>query len=256
MLVHKNLSVVIITKNEEADIANCLKAVSQVSDDIVIVDSFSEDRTPEICQSFENVQFIQQKWLGFSEQKNVGIRLTKHDFVLSIDGDEILSGKLITSINAEMLNPKYEAYSFKIMPYFCGKPIRFAGQRIQKMRLWRKSLGMWEGTLHELIAFSEPVKIKPLQGVAEHYTIPSEANFRAKIKSYSQLFAEQKYGTKPKPSRLRLIVGPAFTFFRMYIIQGGIFDGIPGLRFCYLMALLNHSKYAALRQRYMDESAK
>lgn len=92
------LTAVIITKNEERNIARCLESIKDVADEIVVVDSGSTDNTEKTCKSF-NVRFVQQDWLGYSEQKNFANNLASNDWILSIDADEELSEKLKNSIS-------------------------------------------------------------------------------------------------------------------------------------------------------------
>jgi glycosyltransferase involved in cell wall biosynthesis len=94
----KKLSVTIITLNEEKDIKRCLDSVLPFADEIVVVDSLSTDRTKEICSSYTNLRFVQQKWLGYSEQKNYANDIATHDWIFSIDADEEVSTKLQQSI--------------------------------------------------------------------------------------------------------------------------------------------------------------
>ena len=91
------LSAVIITFNEEDHLEKCLKSLNSIADEIIVVDSFSTDRTSEICKSF-NVTFIQHKFEGYIEQKNYAVSLAKNDYIISLDGDEALSETLKTSI--------------------------------------------------------------------------------------------------------------------------------------------------------------
>ena len=87
------LSAVIITFNEEEHLEKCLKSLNSIADEIIVVDSFSTDRTPEICKAF-NVTFIQHKFEGYIEQKNYAVSLANNDYILSLDGDEALSETL------------------------------------------------------------------------------------------------------------------------------------------------------------------
>ena len=90
----KKLSATIITLNEEDKIRQCIESLQEVADEIVVVDSMSTDATKSICEEF-GVMFIEQKWLGYSEQKNLANKLASHDWILSIDADEVLSDELI-----------------------------------------------------------------------------------------------------------------------------------------------------------------
>ena len=93
------LSVVIITYNEEKNIGRCLDSVKEVADEIIVVDSFSEDRTEEICKN-HGIRFIQQKWEGYSKTKNYANQLAQYDYIFSIDADETRSDELTENISS------------------------------------------------------------------------------------------------------------------------------------------------------------
>ena len=122
------LTAVIITKNEERNIARCLESLKDVADEIVVVDSLSTDSTEEICKSF-NVKFIQQEWLGYSDQKNFANSLATNDWILSIDADEELSDELKNSI-LEIKNKDISddnVFSMNRLTNYCGHWIRHCG---------------------------------------------------------------------------------------------------------------------------------
>ena len=117
------LSVVIITLNEEKNIGKCLDTAWQVADEIVVVDSFSTDRTREICEEKRAV-FIEHPFHGHIGQKNFAISQASYDFVLSIDADEILSNQLISSIRKVKQNPSYNAYTINRLSHYVDRFIR------------------------------------------------------------------------------------------------------------------------------------
>ena len=121
----KKISATIITLNEEDKIRQCLESLQGVADEIVVVDSLSTDNTKSICEEF-GVRFIEQKWLGYSEQKNLANDIASHDWILSIDADEVLSDELkksILKIKNEERETKNEelVYSFNRLNNYCGK---------------------------------------------------------------------------------------------------------------------------------------
>src|ERR1035437_3751774 len=120
------LSVVIITYNEEYNIARCLESVKTIADDIVVIDSFSTDKTKEICES-AGVRFVQHKFEGHIEQKNWAITQAKFPHILSLDADEALDGTLIKSILEVKNNWKYDGYYMNRLTNYCGKWIYHCG---------------------------------------------------------------------------------------------------------------------------------
>ena len=119
----EKLSVVIITLNEEKNIGRCLDAAWQVADEIVIVDSFSTDRTKEICTE-RGVAFYEHVFEGYGSQKNYAIQKAKHDLVLSLDSDEVLSTRLISSIRKIKTNPTHDSYYLSRLSFYIDRFIR------------------------------------------------------------------------------------------------------------------------------------
>jgi len=130
------LSVVIITFNEEKNIARCLDSVATIADDIVVVDSFSTDNTKHICEE-KNIHFIEHKFDGHIEQKNWAITQAKHQYVLSLDADEALTKELQVEIIKAKNNWQYDGYSFNRLTNYCGVWIKHCGwYPDKKLRLW------------------------------------------------------------------------------------------------------------------------
>ena len=122
------LSAVIITKNEERNIGRCLESLAGVVDETVVVDSFSEDKTREICELFEGVRFIEHEWMGYSDTKNHANSLASNDYILSLDADEELSEELREEILGikRGLNENV-AFSLNRLTNYCGHWIRHSG---------------------------------------------------------------------------------------------------------------------------------
>ncbi|HMK04311.1 MAG TPA: glycosyltransferase family 2 protein, partial [Ferruginibacter sp.] len=119
-----NISVVIITKNEAHIIGNTLQSLSNVTNDIVVVDSGSTDETVQVCKQF-NASVIATGWGGYGINKNKGIEAAQHDWILSLDADEALDSELQQSIKALSLQNENEVFNFRYKNFFCNKWIRF-----------------------------------------------------------------------------------------------------------------------------------
>ena len=147
----KKISATIITLNEEDKIRPCIESLKDVADEIVVVDSLSTDATKSICEEL-GVKFIEQKWLGYSEQKNLANSLATNDWILSIDADEIISDELRMSILKikETDTPNNTVFSFNRLNNYCGKWIHHCGlYPDRKIRIWNRNIGKWEGYIHE-----------------------------------------------------------------------------------------------------------
>ena len=137
------LSAVIITFNEERNIGRCIDSLQGIADDIVVVDSFSSDKTKEICLS-KNVRFVEHAFDGHIEQKNWAITQAKHPHILSLDADEALDEVLKKSILEVKQNFTQDAYQMNRITNYCGQWIKHCGWYPDtKLRLWDSSKGYW-----------------------------------------------------------------------------------------------------------------
>lgn len=241
------LAVVIITKNEERNIEKCIVAAQKIADEIIVVDSYSTDKTEEICASL-NVTFIKQEWLGYSGQKNFANTKTRHQYILSIDADEVISDELAQSILEEKEKgfPR-QAYECNRLTFFCGKPVRHCGwNNDHRIRLWKKDLAQWEGEIHELLHFSTPTEPGFLKGDLLHYSFHSIEQHVDQVNKFSSLSALKKMKKGAKSSLIKIIFLPLFRFIRMYVFQLGFLDGYTGLMVCSDSAYAVFLKYAKL----------
>ena len=164
------ISAVIITFNEERNISRCIQSLVDVVDEIIVVDSFSKDKTEEICLA-NNVQFIQREWNGYSETKNFANSQAKNDWVLSLDADEALSADLKTSILTLKKEELKGSYSFNRLTNYCGMWVKFGGwYPDNKTRLFNRLEGKWTGLIHENLEFSSATQTSLLKGDCLHYS--------------------------------------------------------------------------------------
>ncbi len=222
-------SVAIITLNEEKNIERCLKSVSDLSDDIVVVDSGSIDKTKEICEAY-NVRFYFNEFKDYGTQKSYAANLTKYNFVLNIDADEVLSDELRKSIlSLKNLENRNIAFSFNRLNFYCGKAVRSCGwYPDKKIRLWNKNFGNWEGMVHEKLVFKTKPEILHLKGDLLHYTYNSYLeHFQRSIK-YAAESAEKEFKNGKRASLLKVYTSFCTKFFIIYIIKLGFLDGLIG----------------------------
>ncbi|MDF2456923.1 MAG: glycosyltransferase family 2 protein [Cytophagaceae bacterium] len=242
------ISAVIITKNEEAHIARCIRSLLPLTDDIIIIDSGSTDNTAGICKQFP-VTFEVKAWQGFSTAKNYGNSLAKYNYILSIDGDEELSADMQQAIGELMKNPTHQAYDLPFLTNFCGKWIRHGAWYPEShIRLFDKNLVKWEGDIHEkLIITSNATTGKIKKGYIHHYTISNLKEYIEKINHYTSLHAEDMHKRGKKASFVKLYIAPYFSFFRDYIIKLGILDGYHGYTIAKQSANYVFLKYMKLK---------
>lgn len=249
----KKISATIITLNEEDKIRQCLESLQDVADEIVVVDSLSTDNTKSICEEF-GVRFIEQKWLGYSEQKNLANNIASHDWILSIDADEVLSDELKKSIlrikNEERETKNEElVYSFNRLNNYCGKWIHHSGfYPDKKIRIWNRKVGKWEGIVHEVIKFSTKVKEVHLKGDLLHYSYSKPEDFERQVFKFAEMRAQHYFDKGKKNAGLLSVVSPIFFFIKHYLICLGFLDGKEGFVMCWVSAKATRHKYKTLKK--------
>lgn len=240
------ISVVITTFNEEANIAACLDSLLWC-DEILVVDSFSTDRTPEIVQGYDEVTFVQRTYYGSAAQKNWAMDETAHEWILIFDADERCTPALRQEIE-ELLpaGPEHEAYTIRRRCYFLGREIRFSGwQHDQVIRLLRRGAGRYPNRrVHADMKTRGPAPL--LKNVMDHYMVDDFHEYVLRIVKYSHWGAAQNY-KEGRSSGLSEVLGRSvWRFFRTYIFQLGILDGMVGLVFCMLQAYGTYVKWSLL----------
>ena len=248
------ISAVIITFNEEKNIKKCLDSLTDIADEIVVVDSFSTDKTKEICLANPRVAFYQNPFKNYSEQKNYANSLAKNEVILSIDADEVISPMLKESIlNEQKKNFPYDAYLFKRQVYYCGKKIKYTDWNPDiKLRIWKKGLAQWEGAVHENLKFKQKTKPKLLKGVLNHYTFHTIGQHIAQINKFTDIGAQVAFEKNKKYSLPVIYFKSLWTFFNSFFIRLGILDGYYGYIICRLSAQAKFIKYIKLLELYKN----
>lgn len=251
--MENKLSVVIITFNEEKNIGRCIDSVKEIADDIVVLDSFSEDRTPETCRKM-GVRFFQQKWAGYSEQKNDANSLAENDWIFSIDADEAISEELKNSILGVKKNFASPYYRICRLTNYCGTWIRHGGWYPDlKVRFFDRRQHHWEGPIHEKINIKDEKKIPVLHGDCFHYSYYSLEGHKAQAKHLSELVAKDLFNKKKKACYFKQMTSPFFKFLRMFILKLGFLDGYAGLVIALISSKAVFIKYEKLRKLYKAE---
>jgi glycosyltransferase involved in cell wall biosynthesis len=243
------VSVCIITQNEEANLPRCLDSLQGIADEIVIVDSGSTDRTPFIATDY-NARFIRHDWEGYVGQKNFALSKARYDWILSIDADEALSPELRTELLALKQQPPAEAVSGFSMPRvvcYQGVWVRFGDWYPDVLvRFFRKGRAQFAGgKVHERLEVQG--KILPLTGELHHYSFKDEADYRARMELYSGLWAETAKAAGKSAHLFTPAAHAAARFLRSYLVKGGIKGGALGLRLARLQAAEVYLKYQKLR---------
>jgi len=244
------ISAVIITYNEEINIGRCLDSVRDVADEIVVVDSFSTDKTKEICRS-KGARFIQNPFEGHIEQKNYAMTASSHDYILSLDADEALSGELANSIQNAKRNWDYDGYSFNRLTNYCGRWIRHCGwYPDKKLRLWDRKKGCWGGVNpHDRVIIHKQSDIGHLSGDMFHYSYYTIQQHITQMNSFSDIAAREKYDNGETANLIiDILLNPIFIFFKKYFVKLGVLDGYYGFVISVNTAFGIFLKYIKLRE--------
>ncbi|MGD0265398.1 MAG: glycosyltransferase family 2 protein [Candidatus Methylomirabilota bacterium] len=242
------ISVAIITLNEEGNIRACLESVKW-ADEIVICDSGSTDRTLVIASEYGACTF-QDAWRGFAAHKNLAVERCSHAWVLVLDTDERVTPTLHEEIEAVLVDPAArDGYLIPRRSYFLGQWIRRCGwYPDETIRLFRRGRGRFaERAVHEAVVLDGPPG--RLTAPLEHFTYDSISAFLRRMDRYSTLAAEELERAGRSPHAWDLVGRPAWTFLRMFLLQGGWREGWRGLVLSGLYAGYAFSKYAKLWER-------
>ncbi len=247
------ISTVIITLNEEANIQRCIDSVQGIADEILVVDSFSTDQTPAICQR-NKVTFIQHAFEGYVEQINYALKQAKYDHVLSLDADESLSEKARISVKEVKNDWLFDGYQFNRLTNYCGKWIRHCGwYPDKKVRLFDRSKAQWGGENPHYRVMLEKEQVKYLNVDLLHYSFPSISSHAKTANNFSTIAANEAIKKGKKVSFIiHVLLNPPFTFVKKYFFQLGFMDGFYGWVVCVLSAYSNFLKYVKIwsHQKY------
>lgn len=241
------ISGVIITFNEERNIERCIRSLRGVADEIIVVDSYSTDKTVEIATSLGAIVY-QQIFLGYVEQKNFALSKTTYPHVLSLDADEELSDKLKESILEVKENWTHDGYYFNRLTSYCGNWIKHTSwYPSKKLRLWDKRKGEWGGVNpHDKFILKKGATRKFLIGDLLHFSYYTIDQHIQQVNSFSRIFAESHFVKGRKTYVWNLILNPLWRFFRDYIIKLGFIDGVDGLTICSISSYETFLKYRKL----------
>jgi len=238
--------VVIITKNEEARIRDCLESV-RWADEIIIVDACSEDRTIEICREYTD-KVYRKAWQGYAAQKNWGIAQASGDWVLCLDADERVSPELRGEIiNLLHGSPNVDGFYLPRKNYLGDRWMRYAGLYPDyKLRLFRKGKGHFEGVVHERVKVRGEVGY--LKGAILHHTYKDLSDYWDKINQYTSIEAEELFQQGAR-FRWYMLLRPLALFFWLYIFRQGWRNGFLGLVNSLFLSWYQFLKYAKLWEK-------
>ncbi|MFC1461615.1 glycosyltransferase family 2 protein [Verrucomicrobiota bacterium] len=246
-MTRDKISACLTVGNEERDIERCLKSLAW-ADEIVVVDSFSKDRTVEICRQYTE-RVYQHEWLGYVGQKDLIKKMAVHPWIFFIDADEEVSPQLRQEILADFdsgRNKSYVGYEFPRKVFFLGSWIKHGEWWPDiKMRLYLKERGVCTGREpHDQVIVDGPVK--RLKGCLHHYTYDSISDQMKTLNKFTTISSTGMKEEGRKFYATDLLVRPLFRFVRGYFLKGGLVEGYRGFIIAVLTAVGVFLKYAKL----------
>ncbi len=251
------ISACIISYNEEKNIEDCLKSLENVADEIVVVDSFSTDRTVEIASRYTD-SIYHEEFVGYIEKKNLAVSKAKHDWILSLDCDERLSPELKASILAVKPDLDELDNSFRMArkTFYVYRWLDYCWYPDKKVRLFNKHWAHWGGVNpHDKVIISKG-QVSDLEGNLLHYTCNSISEHIQNIDKLSEIGAREIIAQGKRVYLFDPMTHGTWTFFRLYFIKRGFMDGLAGFIVSVLSFMYTFVKYSKVLcyQRISDDS--
>lgn len=243
------LSCVIITFNEERNIKRCIQSAWKVADEVIVVDSYSTDQTVEIARELGAKVYL-EKFRGYIGQKNYANSLASHNYILSLDADELLNDDLVQSILETKKTFLHRVYAMKRCARFYGKYIRHGlWYPDKKVRLFDRTIVRWGGmNPHDKIQLNSHFAIRQLKGEIIHNSFDNIDELICKNNQVSTAAAASLFANKVKSSWFKILVHPLWAFINGYIFKRGFLDGVIGLSIAVNSAHQVFLKYTKLYQ--------
>ena len=242
-----NLTIVILTKNEEKDIVDAIKNAQKLTDKVLIVDSGSTDKTVAFAEA-NNAKVIYRAWDNdFAAQRNFALQHVDTDWILYLDADERMNDGLIADIAKATVSDREALYRFERRNSAFGRDFKYGVLGPDSVvRLFPSKGVKWEGKVHERPVGEFPEKT--LKGYLKHYTYASFDEYLEKMNKYASIGAEDRKLRGKKCSVLKdLVFRPAFAFFKMYFLKAGVLEGWLGFVLCLNYANYTLNKYVKLK---------
>ena len=230
------LSAILITRNEEANLADCLASLDGLASQIIVVDTESSDRTLEIARQYSAEIASPPDWPGFGPQKNRALAMATGDWVISLDADERLTPELRQEIKWVLANPGTQVcFAIPRLSWFLGRFMHHSGWTPDYVdRLFKRGFAQFSDDLvHERLIVQG--QSKKLKNPMLHYSFMNAKQVEEKMQRYSTDSAKQAYAKGKTATPFKAILHGAWSFFRTYIIRAGFLDGPQG----FLLAVAN-----------------
>lgn len=231
------ISAVIITFNEEENIARAIASVGW-ADEVVVVDSESSDRTREIAAGL-GARVVVQPWLGFGKQKQFAAEQAQNDYIFSLDADEVVTPELTAEIEQIKAGDRADGYKIPRLSHYMGRPIRHSGwYPDRQLRLYDRRKGKWlDLPVHESVQMERGARVESLRSDILHFNDGGiEHHARMIHERYAPLSARAMLDVGETASVMSIGVRPLATFVKTFVLQLGFLDGAAGLVIAYFAA--------------------
>lgn len=253
------ISVFIIAKNEEDRIAQVINAVKDIADEILVIDSGSNDETCKIAIE-AGAKLLFNEWNGYGQQKIFGENQCRNKWILNIDADEEISPELsreIKTVFSKKIDRNTAGFRIKIVNKFRfeTKPKKLA-YYYNQLRLYNKEIaGFKSSSVHDSVVLRRPHhdKISQLKNIIYHQSFRSYSHWIEKINSYSQMQAQDSFSKGKNPLILKVLFTPIFAFFKAYLVRRYFIYGFNGLIYSSLFAFSRFSKVIKTRELFREK---
>ncbi|MEK7605469.1 MAG: glycosyltransferase family 2 protein [Patescibacteria group bacterium] len=249
------ISAVVLVKNQEGQLKDCLDSLKWC-DEIVVIDDDSTDYSVEVAKNMGAKVYTRSLRGNFSQQRNYALEKVKNDWVLFVDADERVSPELSEEIYQQTSQFLTSVNGFLIprVDYLWGRRLRFGETKSSKfLRLARKDKGEWVGQVHE--QWKVIGNTATFKNSLSHYPHQTIREFLSEINFYSTLRAQELHSQKKSVTKLEILLYPLGKLFYNYFLRLGFLDGVPGLLVCFMMSFhsfLVRGKLWQLNQRKKD----
>lgn len=244
---------VIICKNEAHIILKTLESTRQLASEWIVYDTGSTDGTVEMVRNW-GATLVHGEWLGYGSSKRKAIELARHDWILNLDSDEVLSDEAISFLSSANLSDPAQAFNFPYRHFIgnrCIKYGEFGGD--WHVRLFNRKLVHWNDLpVHEQLQIPAEVRTVRVAGPILHYTMKDTQDFAEKTMKYAFMNAQSYHARGKRSGWIKQYIAPRFTFFKYYLLKLGFLDGYLGLFAARMASLYVYLKYARLRE--LEES--
>lgn len=230
------ITAVVLTRNEEKNIVDCLDSLKWC-DEILVIDDNSHDLTQELAKKEGAEVILSRLDANFSKQRNLGLEKAKNDWVLFIDADERVSDPLRYEIQSVISDSMaiYSGFEIKRKDIIWGKELRYGETgNISFLRLAKKGFGRWEGQVHE--KWKVKGKIGKLNNSLKHFPHQRLEQFLTEINLYTDIRSKELFEKKIRANFVSIVAYPKAKFILNFFLKRGFLDGMPGLIFAIAMS--------------------